>query len=78
MDPAVAVGGRAAVLPARRAADNPERESFVGRFKVENWSLIFDDGSLEEFAAVVRDRTGYYNWVRRHSSLRNRPPLTII
>ena len=58
--------------------DNPEMESFFGRFKVENRSLILDAGSLEELAAVVRDRINYYNRVRRHSSLGDRPPLEII
>ncbi len=58
--------------------DNPEMESFFGRFKVENWSLILDASSLEELAAVVRDRINYYNRVRRHSSLGDRPPLEIL
>ena len=53
-------------------------ESFFGRFKVENRSLILDAGSLEELNAIVRDRIGYYNRVRRHSSLGDRPPLAII
>ncbi|WP_420463412.1 integrase core domain-containing protein [Candidatus Palauibacter sp.] len=34
-------------------------------------------GSLEELAAVVRDRINYYNQVRRHSSLGDRPPLRV-
>ena len=58
--------------------DNPEMESFFGRFKVENRSLILDAGSLDELTAVVRDRINYYNRVRRHSSLGDRPPLKII
>lgn len=58
--------------------DNPEMESFFGRFKVENRSLVLDAGSLEELAALVRDRINYYNRVRRHSSLGDRPPLRII
>ena len=58
--------------------DNPEMESFFGRFKVENRSLFPDAGSLEELAAVARDRINYYNRVRRHSSLGDRPPLNII
>ncbi len=57
----------------RGPRDNP-MESFFGRFKVENRSLILDAGSLEELAAVVRDRIRYYNRVRRHSSLGDRPP----
>ncbi len=62
----------------RGPRDNPEMESFFGRFKVENRSLILDAGSVEELAAVVRDRINYYNRVRRHSSLGDRPPMTII
>ena len=62
----------------RGPGDNPEMESFFGRFKVENRSLILDAGSLEELNAIVRDRIGYYNRVRRHSSLGDRPPLAII
>ena len=58
--------------------DNPEMESVFGRFKVENRSLTLDAGSLEELAAVVRGRIRYYNRVRRHRSLGDRPPLKII
>ncbi|WP_420462796.1 integrase core domain-containing protein [Candidatus Palauibacter sp.] len=62
---------RARGSPTRSAGprDNPEMESLFGRFKVENRSLILD-GSIEELAAVVRDRIGYYNRARRHSSPR--------
>jgi len=35
---------------------NPEMESFLGGFKVEDRLLILDAGSLEELAAVVGDR----------------------
>ena len=73
----LAVGARLSYA-LRGPRDNPEMESFFGRFKVENRSLILDAGSLEEIAAVVRDRINYYNRVRRHSSLGDRPPLTII
>ncbi|WP_428274402.1 hypothetical protein [Candidatus Palauibacter sp.] len=40
----------------------------LARTEVENRSLIPDAGSLDELAAVVRDRIRYYNRVRRHSS----------
>ena len=50
-------------------------ESFFGRFKVENRSLLLDAASPEELSAVVRDRIRYYNRVRRHSSLGDRPPF---
>lgn len=62
----------------RGPRDNPEMESFFGRFKVENRSLILDAESLEELEAIVRKRIRYYNRVRRHSSLGDRPPLAII
>ena len=45
----------------RGPGDNPEMESFFGRFKVENRSLILDAESVEELKAVVRDRIRYYN-----------------
>ena len=53
-------------------------ESFFGRFKVENRSLILDADSLEELRTIVGKRIRYYNRVRRHSSLGDRPPLAII
>ncbi len=62
----------------RGPRDNSEMESFFGRSKVETRSLILDAGSLEELAAVVRDRINYHNRMRRHSSLGDRPPLRII
>ena len=61
----------------RGPGDNPEMESFFDRFKVENRSLILHAESLGELTAVVRDRIRYYNRVRRHSSLGDRPPLAI-
>lgn len=57
------------------ARDNPEMESFFGRFKVENRSLLLDAADLEELSAVVRDRLRYYNRDRRHSSLGMLSPL---
>ena len=62
----------------RGPRDNPEMESFFGRFKVENRSLILDADSLEELRTIVGNRIRYYNRVRRHSSLGDRPPLAII
>ena len=62
----------------RGPKDNPEMESFFGRFKVENRSLILDADSLEELRTIVGKRIRYYNRVRRHSSLGDRPPLAII
>ena len=62
----------------RGPKDNPEMESFFGRFKVENRSLILDAESIEELRTIVRKRIRYYNRVRRHSSLGDRPPMAII
>lgn len=62
----------------RGASDNPEMESFFGRFKVENQSLLSDAGTLEELRAVLAGRIRYYNRERRHSSLENRAPKTFI
>jgi putative transposase len=59
----------------RGARDNPEMESFFGRFKVENRSLFLDATTLEELKVVVRRRLRYYNWERRHSSLGNQAPM---
>lgn len=41
-------GGSAALLRSPGPKDNPEMESFLGRFKVENRSLILDAESIEE------------------------------
>lgn len=62
----------------RGARENPEMESFFGRFKVENNSLLLDAVTLEELKAVVAGRIQYYNRERRHSSLGDRPPLAFI
>ena len=53
-------------------------ESFFDRLKVENRSLILDAESLEELKTIVQRRIRYYNRVRRHSSLGDRPPTAII
>ena len=53
-------------------------ESFFGRFKVENRSLILHAGSFAELTAVVENRIRYYNRVRHHSPSGDRPPLAII
>lgn len=62
----------------RGASDNPEMESFFGRFKVENQSLLSDAQTLQELLAVLAERIRYYNRERRHSSLGNRAPETFI
>ena len=60
------------------AKDNPEMESFNGRFKVEGHSLFLDARNVAELRAVVAERMHYYNTRRRHSSIGYRPPLTYI
>ena len=62
----------------RGARDNPAMESFFGRFKKENHSLLLDAQTLGELRAILERRVRYYNQVRRHSSLGNRAPETFI
>jgi putative transposase len=62
----------------RGARDNPEMESFFGRFKHENRSLILDAQDLTQLQAVVADRIRYYNRKRRHSTLDNRSPVAFL
>lgn len=56
------------------AKDNPEMESFFGRFKTENGSLLQEARTVKELEAVIVGRIRYYNRVRRHSSLENQAP----
>jgi putative transposase len=51
------------------AKDNPEIESFHGRFKTENRSLLLDAQNLNELDKTVEERIEYYNQERRHSSI---------
>ncbi len=60
------------------AKDNPEMESFNGRFKQEGNSLFLDAGDMEELKAVVSRQMEYYNTKRRHSSLGYVSPMTYI
>jgi len=62
----------------RGAKDNPEMESFNGRFKDENHSLLLEAQNLDELIAVVDRRMTYYNTERRHSSIDYLPPATYI
>lgn len=62
----------------RGAKDNPEMESFNGRFKTEGHSLFVETRTLDELIAVVDGRMCYYNTERRHSSIGYVPPLTYI
>ena len=62
----------------RGAKDNPEMESFNGRFKTEGHSLFLGAQSLTQLITVVDERMQYYNTERRHSSIGYAPPLTYI
>jgi len=60
------------------AKDNPEMESFNGRFKTEGHSLFLEAHNIAELHTVVAERMRYYNTKRRHSSIGYLPPLTYI
>jgi putative transposase len=62
----------------RGAKDNPEMESFNGRFKAEGHSLFLEVQSLGELITVVDERMRYHNTERRHSSIGYVPPLMYI
>jgi len=62
----------------RGARDNPWIESFWGRLKVENRSLIHEAQDLAELTEIVDDRLKYYNQDRRHTALGNRTPMTAL
>lgn len=53
-------------------------ESFFGRFKQENRSLLLDAQNLTQLCAVVAERIRYYNRKRRHSTLDNRSPVAFL
>lgn len=56
------------------ARGNTEMESFISRFKNENRSLLLDAPAIEVLEQVVNMRMRYYNEVRCHSVLNNKPP----
>ena len=60
------------------AKDNPEMESFNGRFKIEGRSLFLGAADIGKLIAVVDERFQHYNTKRRHSSIGYLPPLTYI
>lgn len=57
------------------ARGNVHMESFIGRFKVENRLLFWEQEDFESLAKVVNSRIRYYNFVRRHSALGNKSPI---
>ena len=60
------------------ARENPQVESFIGRFKTENRSLLLDAQTLEELQAVVAERMDYYNNRRRHSTIGYQVPIAYV
>jgi putative transposase len=60
------------------ARDNAAMESFYGRFKTENASLLQDAPDVGELEKIVGERIRYYNRVRRHSSLGNQAPQSYL
>lgn len=57
------------------AKDNVHMEAFIGRFKVENRLLFWEQEDFETLTKVVNSRIRYYNFVRRHSALGNKSPI---
>ena len=66
-------GGRLSYAQ-RGARDNSWIESFWGRFKTENASLLWEAQTLDEVAEIVGSQMVYYNRERRHSALHYQPP----
>ena len=58
--------------------DNPEMESWNGRFKTENKQLFMNAETPEELEQLVYEQILYYNQKRRHSSLQNISPNNFI
>lgn len=58
--------------------DNPEMESFWGRFKTENKQIFHEAQSDQELEELVKRQILYYNQKRRHSSLDNMSPNNYI
>jgi len=54
--------------------DNPEMESFNGRFKTENRQIFLEAETAGELENLVKKQIEYYNQKRRHSSLHNISP----
>jgi len=57
------------------AKGNVYMESFIGRFKEENRSILWEQEDLPSLWEVVKSRTKYYNRERRHSALGYKSPL---
>ena len=50
-------------------------ESFFSRFKDEGLSLILQARTMTALQEVIEQRVRFYNQVRYHSSLGDRPPI---
>jgi len=71
----VLLGDRGRLSYAQRGArDNPQIESFWGRFKTENASLLWEAETLDEVVEIAGRQMVYYNRERRHSALHYQPP----
>lgn len=57
------------------AKGNVYMESFIGRFKEENRSILWEQDDLHSLWEVVKDRVKYYNLDRRHSALGYKSPI---
>ena len=60
------------------AKDNPEMESFNGRFKTEGRSLFLEAATLADLQQVVTNQMHYHNIERRHSSLDYLSPVAYL
>lgn len=58
--------------------DNPEMESFNGRFKTENNQIFIEAQTEREAIKLVKEQINYYNQKRRHSCLDNTSPNNFI
>jgi putative transposase len=57
------------------AKGNVYMESFFGRFKEENRSILWEQEDLHSLWEVVKSRVRYYNQERRHSALGYKSPI---
>jgi len=57
---------------------NTRMESWHSRFKDENKSLFADCQNLKEVRQKIKQQVHYYNYIRRHSALKNKAPMKYI
>lgn len=60
------------------AKQNTAMESFNSHFKAETASRLWEQRDMEGVARVVQSQMGYYNEIRRHSSLGDIPPIEFL